>query len=1040
MVACHRGFFVCLVAGVISLMPTALLALAPPPISAKAAVVMDAETGTVLYGHNPDLPLPPASTTKIVTALLLAQLPPTTPITATTTAASMPGLALGVQPNRSYSARTLLYAMLLKSANDAAEAVGEALGPGIPAFSAKMNQLAAKAGATHSHFVNPDGLDAPGHLATARDLALIARMAMNNPAFARAVGTHSTKIDLPGGRIETLVNTDTLLGSVPGMEGIKTGYTAKAGYCFVGEALVHGRQIITVVLHSTNWQTDTRSLLHYAGILKHPSAHHTALAATRSGQANPHNSPMIGRATPPGIGPSGFTDSSAASKRAAASSASTVPPPAPRSKHWTTRDPSRGSQYPVAEQPATAPPNRPLDTAPSGGSPLSPGSGSTSTSSNANDRSTPALRSIGAAPNSVKASTGPTNSSESGSTGVTSGSQPSNVNSTHPHDISHHASTVKGQDSGASSRGIAVRLNRSTHRVPSWVWWMLLLLLVATLLLYFRRLYAGFQFALRWLLAFAPKWRYKMKTKGFPWNRSQSAPLLPVETPVERPARKAKSSTPETPPLIYDAQPPIRCDSKDWMSKLVSTPARLLEPSVLRHARAVLECVPPAYAAALLPLLQSPTTKIRTSAATLLMPYTARKSEEILLAAMQDEKSGADLRAECAATLARHTNDRYEKTWVQLLLGDGFLPAAAALASLPWLDEGTTKALKHVLDQERQLQTDSEVVLRTNTRDAAIAAVLTVHGHLANEVVDSKLHELPARQRENIISALFLESDHPVALHHAVHAALHSKSGYALPALMRANPESVTELLDAAEERADAAEKTRIMIVKWLLFNEGEEEQVQKLAGAGNDLAVAASAIAQHSHWKPENQEPNVLTAAARIVSLRLGYGDYTPEEISRAFRRASADDEANAADLPAGLQELSQAYQHPEVYSAVQSALKSDDGIEQLAMSLAKHHGCEMAMDESAFWSDKLGREFRLAHLSELGQESGDAQRNAMKARTLDPDPYIRAAARRALVAMPDIEQSQPAQTEPTENQTKPSATIDQQPYESGDAIDAAA
>ncbi len=1004
--ACTRAISVCLAAGVILGMPAMLRAVTPPVISARAAIAMDAGTGAVLFAHNPDLPLPPASTTKIVTALLLARISPSTPILATPAAVSTPGLTLGMQPLQKYSARTLLYAMLLKSANDAAVAVGQALGPGIPAFTAKMNRLAASAGATHSHFVNPDGLDAPAHLASARDLALIARLAMQNPTFAKAVGTRSAVVSLPGGRTQRLVNSDTLLRSFPGVEGIKTGYTTQAGYCFVGEAKVHGRQIITVVLHSTNWQQDTRTLLRFAEASAPQGIRHGIRQATKTNlpQALHHPSPMIGRATPPGVGPTGFTDTS---QNTPSSGIATIHPYGnahSRAAHWNSNPGSSSSTSPASGSTHSGAPGNEVPVA------SGPGGSTGVLGTSPTPGVTPAGSKSGQANYSgaIPARSGPADMSRSTPTssppadGKVEGAQLSNgTHSQHAHTGTPQANNATG--SATTRRGTVTDIPAGMHQIPGWLWWMLLVLVVLTLLTNLRRIRTSLKVALPRFRALLPQWRYRMKTKGFPWNRTQSAPLSPAETPVERPAKKTQSNAPEIPPLLYDAEPPSRCASLDWLGKLASTPPRLLESSVIRHARAVLDCAQPSHAATLLPLLQAPTAKIRTSAATLLIPYAPRKSEEVLLAAMQDEKSGADLRAECAATLARQTGDRHEKTWVQLLLGDGFLPAATALATLPWLDDNTTRALKHVLEQDRQLQTDSEVVLRTNTRDTAIAGVLALHGHIDGEILDAKLHELPARQRENIISALFLESDHPLALKHALHAVLHSKSGYAIPALMRAKPSSIKDLLDAAEERADAAEKTRIMIVRWLLFKQGDSERVQKLAAAGNDLAVAASAIAQHSHWQPESQEANVLTAAARIVSLRLGYGDYSSEEISRAFRRASAEEDATGPELPAGLQELSQAYQHPEVYTAVQSALRSEDGIEQIVMALAKQHSSRMAMQESLFWSDKLSREFRIAHIAELASETGDEPRTAVMARSADADSYIRLAAHRALSGMPE-------------------------------------
>ncbi len=1032
----------CLVAGVTGVVHVTAAAAAYPVITARAAVVMDAATGSLLYAHNPDLPLPPASTTKIVTALLLTRIPPTTRIPVSRAAAFTPGLALGLQPTLKYPARVLLYAMLLKSANDAAEAVGEALGPGIPAFSAKMNAVAATAGASHSHFVNPDGLDEPGHLASARDLALIARMAMQNPTFARAVGTQQCKVTLPGGNVQTLVNSDTLLGTVPGMEGIKTGYTANAGYCFVGEANVHGRQIITVVLHSANWQQDTKALLHFV------ARERTRDKPSQNQSVKPRNlhspagtSSMQGNARPPGPGPRGFADKSA-----------DVHKPGVQPTNGQTTPHNSGAPQTTFTASSTSTPSAPKQQG-SAASGTPSGAGYNSSSPDASSVRPASHGGSGASP-VAPSGTSPTAPAPIASQ---SAKQPAGTRPGSSVDTPAHEGTDPEQETRTTSRsgtslpptGAAARTSsqnsighaETAHHPPAWLWWMLLIVLLVALLTNARRL--RMQLATLWprIKTWKLRWSYKMKTKGFPWNRPQAAPAAAPEIPTDRPARKAKRAVPGVPELIYDAEAPTRCSSVDWLGKLAAAPPRLLESSVLRHARAVLECAQPSNAAAVVPLLQAPTVKIRVSAASILLPYAPRKSEEVLLAAMQDEKSGADLRAECASTLARHTGDRYEKTWVQLLLGDGFLPAATALASRPWLEESTTRALKHVLDQERPLQNDSEVVLRTNTRNAAIAGVLALHGHLDNDALDAKIAELPARQKENIVSALFFDNDRPMALQHTVNAILHHKSASALQAIMHADPRQVNDLLDVADTNADAAEKTRIMIVKWLLYKEGNNERIQKLASAGNDLAVAAAAIAQHAHWQPETQDANVLAAAARIVSLRLGYGDYTAEDISRAFRRTSAEDEIATVDLPAGLQELSQAYQHPEVYAAVQSALRSDDGIEQLVTALAKQHESPLAMREASFWADKLGREHRAALISELAQVPGNEQRAAIESRALDPDIHIRATAHRAMRSMVEREETETGSSERDLAATEPETVDVEVPStEAGALIDEAA
>ncbi len=235
-----------------------------PDIRAASAIVIDAQTGAVLYAKNPDKPLPPASTTKIVTGLLLAQHPnPNDPVPISPNAAGTPGSRVGLQAGQTVKAQDLLNAVLLVSANDASTATAEFLEGSVPAFVERMNAKARAANAPHTHFQNPHGLQDPHHLSTARDLATLARAAMQNPAFATAVAQPSASFPRPNAPAQTVVNTNTLLGSYPGMDGIKTGWTPEAGHCFIGSATRSGRRILSVVLNSPDWQGETRALLNY---------------------------------------------------------------------------------------------------------------------------------------------------------------------------------------------------------------------------------------------------------------------------------------------------------------------------------------------------------------------------------------------------------------------------------------------------------------------------------------------------------------------------------------------------------------------------------------------------------------------------------------------------------------------------------------------------------------------------------------------------------------------------------------------------------
>ena len=153
--------------------------------------------GMDLDEKNPDKKLPPASTTKIMTALLFARkVPPSQSIPTSPLAASIPGSRLGMTPGEKFKQKDLMHAMLLISANDASVAAAEAASGSVPNFVAEMNAEAKKDGAPNTHFTNPHGLQNPNHLSTARDLANIARVAMSNPQFRKIVKTR--QYNIPG--------------------------------------------------------------------------------------------------------------------------------------------------------------------------------------------------------------------------------------------------------------------------------------------------------------------------------------------------------------------------------------------------------------------------------------------------------------------------------------------------------------------------------------------------------------------------------------------------------------------------------------------------------------------------------------------------------------------------------------------------------------------------------------------------------------------------------------------------------------------------
>ncbi len=236
---------------------------APPKVSAATAILMDAATGTVLYEKASHARRPPASTTKMMTAIIALERGNLNDVvTASVYASKTPYGNLHVKPGEKFTLRDLLYALMMRSANDAAVCIAEHVAGSEKEFVALMNEKAKEIGAKDTHFVNPHGLHAKGHYSSAYDLALIARYATSIPEFNEIVATKHKRIDRSISKLDvTLRNTGRLLWRFDGADGIKTGYTKEAGHCFVGAATRNGWRLVSVVLKSGNTMDDTIALL-----------------------------------------------------------------------------------------------------------------------------------------------------------------------------------------------------------------------------------------------------------------------------------------------------------------------------------------------------------------------------------------------------------------------------------------------------------------------------------------------------------------------------------------------------------------------------------------------------------------------------------------------------------------------------------------------------------------------------------------------------------------------------------------------------------
>jgi D-alanyl-D-alanine carboxypeptidase (penicillin-binding protein 5/6) len=274
--------------------PAAAAASPPPPlavpaeeasaphVTADAAVLIEAATGRVLWGLNAEVPRHPASTTKMMTALVALERGDLDRVVEVgPDAAGTPGSSAGLTAGERFTLAALLRGLLLRSGNDAAVAVADAVAGSVPAFVALMNAKARELGLQDTHFENPHGLTSPLHRSSARDLALIARAGLAEPAFAALVD--SAESEMVGqtrlGRAirRQLRNTNRLLLAYDWVDGVKTGTTSAAGSCLVASGTRGGMQLIAVVLHSDDRWGDALRMLQWG------FSHFSPFVAARAG-------------------------------------------------------------------------------------------------------------------------------------------------------------------------------------------------------------------------------------------------------------------------------------------------------------------------------------------------------------------------------------------------------------------------------------------------------------------------------------------------------------------------------------------------------------------------------------------------------------------------------------------------------------------------------------------------------------------------------------------------------------------------------------
>lgn len=236
-------------------------------ISSRIALIYDRASGRILYEKNGNKQTPMASTTKIMTAIVvLENAKLTDTVTITTKAAGIGGSRLGLKKNDKITVNDLLYGLMLRSGNDAAVALAIHVGGSVEGFAEMMNKKAEELNLTNSHFVVPHGLDNEGHYTTAYELAKMADYALKIDKFKEIVGTKVATIHI-NGYAKKINNTNNLLGSVSGVYGVKTGFTNGAGRCLVTACKRNDLDIITVIIGAdTNKirSKDTIKLIQYA--------------------------------------------------------------------------------------------------------------------------------------------------------------------------------------------------------------------------------------------------------------------------------------------------------------------------------------------------------------------------------------------------------------------------------------------------------------------------------------------------------------------------------------------------------------------------------------------------------------------------------------------------------------------------------------------------------------------------------------------------------------------------------------------------------
>lgn len=258
-----RIFAVALTVAVTSLTPASLsLDVSAVGVSAKACIVIDADTGEIVYGKNESERLPMASTTKIMSTLIALDYDLDEEFTVDPDAIVVEGSSMGLKEGYKVTLRKLCYGMMLPSGNDAANATAVRIAGDIDSFVEMMNQKAKELGLKNTHFVTPSGLDdyTDDHYSTAYDMAMLMKEALKNKTFREIISTKTITVDFGGGNSNTIGNSNKLLSYCKGIIGGKTGFTDKAKRCLVSACERDGATLVCVTLNAPDDWNDHTSL------------------------------------------------------------------------------------------------------------------------------------------------------------------------------------------------------------------------------------------------------------------------------------------------------------------------------------------------------------------------------------------------------------------------------------------------------------------------------------------------------------------------------------------------------------------------------------------------------------------------------------------------------------------------------------------------------------------------------------------------------------------------------------------------------------